>query len=95
MGTIPLLLIEQKNKRVNALLVMRKKLSSCRAVTSCLAMHPGMWYIDKQTKIFYDFMIYTFNRVFDVLRALKRVSVDFIEHAKISRKTSRLQCLKI
>ena len=49
-------------------------------------MHPGMWYIDKQTKIFYDFMIYTFNRVFDVLRALKRVSVDFIECAKISRK---------
>ena len=60
-GTIPLLLIEQKNKRVNALLVMRKKLSSCRAVTSCLAMHPGMWYIDKQTKSVYDFVIYTFK----------------------------------
>lgn len=39
-------------------------------------------------------MIYTFSRVFDVLRALKRASVDFIKRAKISRKTSRLQCPK-
>ena len=67
-------------------------LSSCR---NCPAMHPGMWYIDKQTKSVYDFMIYTFNRVFDVLRGLKRVSVDFIKHAKISRKMSRLQCFII
>ena len=58
-------------------------------------MHPGMSHIDKQTKPVYDFMIYTFNRVFDVLRALKRVSVDFIKRAKISRKMSRLQCFII
>ena len=63
-GIIPLLLIEQKNKRVNALLVMHKKPSSCRAVARCSAMHPGMWYIDKQTKSVYDFVIYTFKAVY-------------------------------
>ena len=52
-------------------------------------------YIDKQTKPVYDFVIYTFNRVFDVLRAFERANVDFIERAKISHKTSCLQCLKI
>ena len=94
-GEIPLLLIEQKNKRVNALLLIHKKpfrLSSCRESSGYASGH---MYIDKQTKIFYDFMIYTFNRVFDVLRALKRVSVDFIECAIISRKMSRLQCFII
>ena len=95
MGTIPLVLIEQKNKRVNVLLLMHKnpfRLSSCRKLSGYASGH---MYIDKQTKIFYDFMTYTFNRVFDVLRALKRANVHFIECAKISRKTSRLQCLKM
>ena len=86
------LLIEQKNKRVNALLLIHKKPSSCRKSSGYASGHS---YIDKQTKPVYDFMIYTFNRVFDVLMALKRVSVDFIERAKISRKTSRLQCFII
>lgn len=31
-----------------------------RSVASCPATYPGYVYIDKLTKIFYDFMIYTF-----------------------------------
>ena len=56
-----LLLIEPKNKRVNALLLIHKKpfeLSSCRKVSGYASGH---MYIDKQTKPVYDFMIYTFK----------------------------------
>ena len=58
------LLIEQKNKRVNALILMHKKpfrLSSCRKLSGYASGHV---YIDKQTKSVYDFVIYTFKAVY-------------------------------
>lgn len=43
------------------LLCQKIKRAAVGAVASCPAISPGYMYIDKLTKIFYDFMIYTFK----------------------------------